>query len=676
MTDEQRIRQLREEINEYDYHYYVLDEPLVTDEYYDRLMRELRELEARHPELVTPDSPTQRVGGQPASQFEEVRHEVPMLSLDNAFGEEEMRAFDRRLHELLGIDEDEPLQYCAEPKLDGLAISLLYEDGLLIRAATRGDGRVGENITANARTVRAIPLRLQGDAPPRIEARGEVYMTHEGFRRLNEEQLRKGQKTFANPRNAAAGSLRQLDPKITAQRPLSYTSYQLAQLDGADWPPTQYEQMLFLKTLGLPVSPYLERLQGIEACFDYFRRIGEQRDRLPFDIDGVVFKLDRRDQQQKAGFLSRAPRWAVAWKFPAQEVMTRLLDVEFQVGRTGALTPVARLEPVQVGGVTVSNATLHNMDEIERKDIRIGDCVIVRRAGDVIPEVVQVLLQYRKPGFRKPQMPQRCPVCGSEVVREEGHTAYRCTGGLGCPAQRKEAIKHFASRKAMDIDGLGDKLVEQLVERGLVEDVADLYHLTLEQLTGLERMGEKSARNLLAALERSKSTTLPRFIYALGIREVGEATAESLAHHFGDLPPLMQASEEALQEIEDVGPVVAFNIVHFFAQPRNREVIDKLIAAGIHWPKQQPVDREALPLAGKTYVITGTLERYSREQAKQRLKALGAKVSSSVSKKTSAVIAGEKPGSKLEKAERLGVPVLDEAAFEQLLYKETPSIES
>jgi DNA ligase (NAD+) len=667
MTDEQRIRALRQELNEYDYHYYVLDDPLVPDEYYDRLMRELRELEARHPELVTPDSPTQRVGGQPAEQFEEVRHEVPMLSLDNAFGEDEMRDFDRRLHELLGIDEDEPLQYCAEPKLDGLAISLLYEAGVLQRAATRGDGRTGENITANARTIRAIPLRLKGQAPQRLEARGEVYMPHAGFRRLNEQQIAKGLKPFANPRNAAAGSLRQLDPKVTAERPLTYTSYQLAQLEGADWPPTQYEQMQYLKTLGLPISPYMERLSGIEACFDYYRRIGAQRDRLPFDIDGVVFKLDRADQQRKAGFVSRAPRWAIAWKFPAQEVMTRLLDVEFQVGRTGALTPVARLEPVQVGGVTVSNATLHNMDEIERKDIRIGDCVIVRRAGDVIPEIVKVVMKYRKPEFRKPQMPKRCPVCGSEVVREEGQAVYRCTGGLGCPAQRKEAIKHFASRKAMDIDGLGDKLVEQLVDRGLIEDVADLYALKLEQLAGLERMGEKSARNLLEALERSKSTTLPRFIYALGIREVGEATAEALAGHFGDLEPLMQADETSLQEVEDVGPVVAFNIVHFFAQPRNRRVIDKLLAAGIHWPKIETVDRDALPLAGRTYVITGTLEHYSREQAKQRLKALGARVSGSVSKKTTAVIAGDKPGSKIEKAEKLGVPVLDEAAFEQLI---------
>ncbi len=667
MTDQQRIEQLRRELTEYDYHYYVLDDPLVTDEYYDRLMRELRALEAKHPERVTPDSPTQRVGGQVAEQFEEVRHEVPMLSLDNAFDEAEMRDFDRRLHELLGIDAETPLTYCAEPKLDGLAISLLYEDGLLVRAATRGDGRSGENITANARTIRAIPLRLKPGAPRRLEARGEVYMAHEGFRKLNEQQLAKGLKPFANPRNAAAGSLRQLDPKVTAERPLTYTSYQLAQLEGADWPPSQYEQMQYLKSLGLPISPYGERLEGLEPCFDYYRRMGEQRERLPFDIDGVVYKLDRRDQQQKAGFVSRAPRWAIAWKFPAQEVMTRLLAVEFQVGRTGALTPVARLEPVQVGGVTVSNATLHNMDEIERKDIRIGDCVILRRAGDVIPEIVKVVMQYRKPGLRKPHMPKRCPVCGSEVVREEGHAVYRCTGGLGCPAQRKEAIKHFASRKAMDIEGLGDKLVDQLVEKGLIEDVADLYSLTLEQLAGLERMGEKSARNLLDALQRSKSTTLPRFIYALGIREVGEATAEALANHFGDLQPLMEADEERLQQVEDVGPVVAFNIVHFFAQPRNRQVIDKLLAAGVHWPPIEVPDRDALPLAGKTFVITGTLEHYSREQAKQKLKALGAKVSGSVSKKTTAVIAGDKPGSKIEKAEQLGVPILDEAAFEQLL---------
>ena len=663
---QQKIEQLRAEINEHNYRYYVLDDPQVTDQYYDRLMRELQALEAQHPELISDDSPTQRVGAAAASQFETVQHLVPMLSLDNAFNQEEMLAFDKRLKDLLEVEGD--LEYVAEPKLDGLAVSLIYQDGKLVLGATRGDGKSGENITANVRTIQSIPLRLQPKkAPQLIEVRGEVYMTHDGFRKLNDMQRKKEAKEFANPRNAAAGSLRQLDPKITASRPLTFCSYAIAQLEGMDMPDSQFAQMQLVKTLGLPISPYIEKLASIEQCFDYFERMSARRDQLAFDIDGVVFKLNNAEQQRRAGFVSRAPRWAIAWKFPAQEVMTKLLDVEFQVGRTGALTPVARLEPVEVAGVIVSNATLHNMDEIERKDIRIGDTVIVRRAGDVIPEVVSAVLKFRKPTFKQPVMPKRCPVCNSEVIRIEGQAAYRCTGGLVCAAQRKEAIKHFASRKAMDIDGLGDKIVEQLIERELIHSVADLYSLTLEQLASLERMAEKSAQNLLDALEKSKQTTLPRFIYALGIREVGEATALALANYFRDLKALENADEETLMQVDDVGPVVAANIVHFFAQTENDKVIDALLAAGIHWPTIEAPDPNALPLAGDTYVVTGTLENYTRTQAKELLAGLGAKVSASVSKKTTAVIAGDKPGSKVEKAEKLGVEILDEQAFEQLV---------
>ncbi len=663
---EQKIQRLRQQINQHNIRYYVLDDPQVTDQYYDGLMRELQALEQQHPELITDDSPTQRVGGAVASQFEPVQHEVPMLSLDNAFDEAEMLAFDKRLHDMLEVADD--LEYCGEPKLDGLAVSLLYHNGKLVRGSTRGDGKAGENITANVRTVKSIPLALVGDKVPELlEVRGEVYMTHKGFESLNERQRKNDAKVFANPRNAAAGSLRQLDPKITATRPLTFCSYAIARLQGVAMPNTQYEQMQLVKTLGLPISPYIEKLDNIQQCFDYFRRMGEQRPTLAFDIDGVVFKLNELALQQRAGFVARAPRWAIAWKFPAQEVMTRLLDVEFQVGRTGALTPVARLEPVEVGGVVVSNATLHNMDEIQRKDIRIGDTVIVRRAGDVIPEVVSAVLQFRQPGFVQPKMPGHCPVCHSDVVRIDGQAAYRCTGGLVCAAQRKEAVKHFASRKAMDIDGLGDKIVEQMIERDMIHSVADLYSLTLKQIASLERMAEKSAQNLLDALEKSKSTTLPRFIYALGIREVGEATALALANYFGDLGALQQADEETLMQVDDVGPIVAANIVHFFAQKENDKVIDALIAAGIHWPQIEKREPAALPLAGNTYVITGTLEHYTRSEAKALLLDLGARVSGSVSKKTTAVIAGDKPGSKVDKAQQLGVTILNEQDFEQMV---------
>ena len=669
MTTEQigrEIDALRDEINRHNTAYYVLDSPEVSDQHYDQLMRRLQALEQRCPELQTSDSPTQRVGGEISAQFESVRHERPMLSLDNAFDEQEMLAFNKRLTDL--VSGRGVLQFSAEPKLDGLAVSLLYRQGRLVRAATRGDGQSGENITANVRTIRCIPLRLSAETIPELlELRGEVYLPLQGFNALNEAQRQSGGKVFANPRNAAAGSLRQLDSRITASRPLSFCSYAIAQLDTLEMPDTQYAQMQLLKSLGLPISPYIECLDGIEACFDYYRRIAERRDSLPFEIDGVVFKLNDMRQQQQAGFVSRAPRWAIAWKFPAQEVMTRLLDVEFQVGRTGALTPVARLDPVEVGGVIVSNATLHNMDEIRRKDIRIGDTVIVRRAGDVIPEVVSSVLSDRQPDFEQPQMPTLCPVCNSEVIQQEGQAAYRCTGGLVCAAQRKEAIKHFASRKALDIDGLGDRLVEQLVDQGLIETVADLFALTLEQLSALERMADKSAQNLLDALDASKSTTLPRFIYALGIREVGEATALALANHFGGLQALEQADEETLKGVADVGPVVAANILHFFAQAENQRVIEQLLAAGIVWPAIEIPDPIDLPLAGLTYVITGTLQGYGRKQAAELLQAKGARVSSSVSAKTHAVVAGEKPGSKVDKALKLGVSVLNEQQFEQLV---------
>jgi len=659
---------LKTEINLHNHRYYVLDDPQITDQAYDQLLRRLQEIETEFPELLTVDSPTQRVGAAPATHFESVEHELPMLSLDNAFDESEMLAFEKRLKDKLA-DDMPSLFYTAEPKLDGLAISLLYQQGVLIRAATRGDGRNGENITVNARTLPSIPLQLQGEnIPSRIEVRGEVYMEHAGFQALNDAQREAGGKVFANPRNAAAGSLRLLDSRITAKRPLTFCSYGIGVVEGLTMPESHYEGMHMLQSLGFPISPYIERLQGIQACIDYYQSILTQRDDLAFEIDGVVFKLDEIEQQTIVGTVSRAPRWAIAYKFPAQEVMTTLLDVDFQVGRTGALTPVARLEPVAVGGVMVSNATLHNMDEIERKDIRIGDVVIVRRAGDVIPEVVSAVVDKRKKTLNAPQMPSSCPICNSDVIRQEGQAAYRCSGGLVCAAQRKEAIKHFASRKAMDIDGLGDKLVEQMVDADMIHAIDDLYHLELDQVAGLERMAEKSAQNLLDALENSKSTTLARFIFALGIREVGETTAESLANYFASIEGLKEADIESLQAVDDVGPVVAENVWSFFQQSQNLEVVNNLLAQGIHWPKiESDIDAKNLALAGKTYVITGTLEGLSRDQAAALLKARGAKVSGSVSAKTTAVIAGEKPGSKVTKAESLGVEVLDQDAFQAML---------
>lgn len=660
-----RIAQLRDELHHHNTLYYVLDAPEIPDAEYDRLFQELQALEQQYPELITPDSPTQRVGARPLKEFGEVRHEMPMLSLANAFTEQDITDFDRRVREGLGIPGE--VAYSAEPKMDGLAVSLLYEDGVLVRGATRGDGATGEDVTQNVRTIGAIPLRLSGKGyPRRLEVRGEIYMPRKGFDDLNKRQAARGDKTFANPRNAAAGSLRQLDPRITAQRPLTMFCYGIGRVEDGHMANRHSEILQQLAAWGLRVSPLIRVVHGAHGCLNYYREIGAQRDALPFDIDGVVYKVDHIDQQQQLGFISRSPRWAVAHKFPAQEEMTTLLDVEWQVGRTGALTPVARLEPVFVSGVTVSNATLHNQDEIDRKDVRIGDTVIVRRAGDVIPEVAGVVLSKRPAHTAMVHYPAKCPVCGSDVERLEDQAAARCTGGLYCSAQRKEAIKHFAGRRAMDIDGLGDKLVEQLADEGLIHDVGDLYHLTHAQLAGLERMGDKSAANLIAAIEKSRHTTLPRFLLALGIPEVGEATAQTLARHFGDLDAIMAADEAALQQVQDVGPIVAQSIHTFFQQPHNREVINKLIAAEINWPKEERSNLPQ-PLAGKTFVLTGTLAIMTRDEAKAKLEALGAKVSGSVSKKTSYVVAGEEAGSKLDKAQELGVAVLDEAAFIEML---------
>ncbi|MDD3651500.1 NAD-dependent DNA ligase LigA [Immundisolibacter sp.] len=656
-----RIDALRREIAEHDYRYYVLDAPSIPDAEYDRLMRELLALEAQFPELVTPDSPSQRVGGAPSAAFAPVRHEVPMLSLANAFDEGEVRDFDRRVRELCG---EAAVDYHCEPKFDGLAISLRYEGGALVQAATRGDGSTGEDVTANVRTIAAIPLRLRGEPPPLLEVRGEVYMPRDGFARLNAEQVARGEKPFANPRNAAAGSLRQLDPRITAGRPLRFYAYGHGRVDG-DLPGRHSERLAMLQGYGLPVCGLRRLVPDIDGCLRYYAELGRRRPTLPYDIDGVVYKVDRIDLQERLGYVSRAPRWALAHKFPAEEAVTVVENIEVQIGRTGAVTPVARLKPVFVGGVTVTNATLHNEDELRRKDVRIGDSVVVRRAGDVIPEIVGVVPERRPAEARPFEMPTRCPVCGSAIVRLEGEAVARCSGGLYCPAQRKATLAHFASRRAMDIDGLGDKLIEQLVDRGLVRDVSDLYRLDAATLAGLERMGEKSAAKLIAAIEASKRTTLARFIYALGIRHVGEATAAALAAHFGDLEPLMQADVDTLTAVPDVGPVVAQSIRNFFDQPHNREVIGRLLAAGVRW---SPVEARtgARPLAGKTIVITGTFSR-PREELTAALQRLGAKVSGSVSKKTSFVAVGDNPGSKADKAAELGIPTLDEAALLALL---------
>jgi DNA ligase (NAD+) len=660
-----RARELRELIAHHNHRYHVLDDPEISDAAFDLLLRELRELEAAQPHLITPDSPTQRVGGAAATAFPGVQHRLPMLSLDNAFADDEVFAFDRRVRERLG--REAAIDYAAEPKLDGLAISVLYEHGLLARAATRGDGVTGEDVTANVRTIPSVPLRLRGAAPALLEVRGEVYMPVAGFLAMNARAAERGEKVFVNPRNAAAGSLRQLDPRITAERPLDLFFYAVGVVEGAAIPERQSELADALRGWGLRTCPEAARVTGVEGCLDYFRRLGARRAQLPYQIDGVVYKVDLRADREALGFVSRAPRWAVAHKFPAEEAETRVEDVEFQVGRTGALTPVARLAPVFVGGVTVSNATLHNMDELERKDVRVGDTVIVRRAGDVIPEVVRVLAERRPDGARVVTLPKQCPVCGSPVLREPDEAVARCSCGYVCAAQRRERILHFASRRAMDIEGLGDKLVDQLVGAGMIDDPADIYELTASELAELDRMGQKSADKLLAAIDRSRSTTLARFLFALGIRDVGEATALSLAQHFGALETLIQADAEAIQQVPDVGPVVAARVTAFFADPANCAVVARLRAAGVRWP-DLPVQRAAaLPLAGKTFVLTGALQGLSREEAGDRLRALGAKVAGSVSKKTDFVVAGADAGSKLQKAQDLGVPVIDEAALQRIL---------
>ena len=667
-----RATALRDELAQHNYNYHILDAPTIPDAEYDRLLRELEALEASYPLLVTPDSPTQRVGAAPVAGFAEVQHAEPMLSLGNAFSDDEIDAFSKRLRDrLIAADVETPvgLAFLAEPKIDGAAISIRYEYGQLAQAATRGDGMTGEDVTHNVRTIKSVPLRLQGaHAPTVLEVRGEVFMPRAGFERYNRDAAERGEKVFVNPRNAAAGSLRQLDPRLTARRPLEVFFYGIGKVEGWDVPLRQSEVLKCLEQWGLRSCPDAEVVEGVEGCLDYYRRLGTQRDKLAYDIDGVVYKVDRRDYQRTLGSISRAPRWAIAHKFPAQEELTIVRGVEFQVGRTGALTPVARLEPVFVAGVTVSNATLHNIDELRRKDVRIGDTVIVRRAGDVIPEVVQVVFDRRPQDTRLVELPEHCPVCGSDVVRPEGEAVARCTGGLFCAAQRREALRHFASRKAMDIVGLGTKLIDQLVDADVVRTPADLFRLTAEQLEAMERIGRKSAENLLAALEKSRETTLPRFLFALGIREVGEATAAALATHFGTLEALQGADEDALQSVPDVGPVVATHVRAFFAEQHNADVINDLLACGVRWPEvATSISTNESPLYGKTVVLTGTLSSLSRDDAKAALSALGAKVVSAVSSKTDFVIAGEKAGSKLAKAEALGVAVMDERQFLDLV---------
>ncbi len=657
----ERADELRRLIERHNYRYYVLDDPEVPDAEYDRLMRELESLESTHPDLITADSPTQRVSGTPKEGFETLRHRVPMLSLGNAFSDEEVADFYRRVSQ--GLERDDII-FAAEPKLDGVAISLTYVGGLLTTAATRGDGERGEDVTANVRTIRAIPLKLLGEGwPSLLEVRGEIYMPRAGFETFNRKARERGEKPLVNPRNGAAGSLRQLDPQLTAKRPLAFYAYGTATRDKL--PETQFDALTRLRDWGFPVNPEIKRVQGLGGCLDYHIRMEALRPELGYDIDGVVYKVDRFDQQGILGFISKAPRWALAHKFPAEEEITRLLDIDVQVGRTGALTPVARLEPVFVGGVTVTNATLHNEDEIRRKDVRAGDWVVVRRAGDVIPEVARAIHQRREIELPEFQMPETCPECGSEVERVEGEAVTRCTGGLVCPAQRKHSIRHFATRKAMDIEGLGDKLVDQLVEAGLVNTVADLYHLNHEQIASLERMGGKSAENLLNALEDSKEPPLDRLLYALGIREVGEVTARSLAVHFGTMDALREANEETLVEVNDVGPIVASQVAAFFQQENNRQVIQALSDAGVSW---QPLEDQAgeQPLAGETWVLTGAMSM-PRIQAKNLLESLGAKVTGSVSAKTSTLLAGEAAGSKLSKAQKLGVKVISESDFVEYL---------
>ncbi|HHC6464816.1 TPA: NAD-dependent DNA ligase LigA [Vibrio parahaemolyticus] len=663
----QRLEELKESLHYHAIRYYVEDNPEIPDAEYDRLMRELLEIEAQHPDLVTVDSPSQRVGGKPLSEFSQVTHEVPMLSLDNAFDDSELDSFHKRAQDRIGRESIK--QYCCEPKLDGLAVSLLYENGILVQAATRGDGTTGENITENVRTINAIPLKLRGDDwPARLEVRGEVFMPKAGFEKLNELARQKGEKVFVNPRNAAAGSLRQLDSRITASRPLSFYAYSVGVVQGADLAASHYERFLQIKSWGLPMCPETKRVDSLADVKTYYQDILQRRDALPYEIDGVVIKIDDIAVQERLGFVARAPRWAIAYKFPAQEEITTLNEVEFQVGRTGAITPVAKLEPVFVGGVTVSNATLHNADEIERLQVKIGDQVVIRRAGDVIPQVVSVIKERRPETARDIIFPTQCPVCGSHVERIEGEAVTRCTGGLVCQAQRKQALKHFVSRKALDVDGLGDKVIEQLVDREMVETPADLFKLSAGVLTVLNRMGPKSAQNIVNALEKSKLTTLPRFLYSLGIREVGEATAANLAQHFKSLEAIQAATEEQLIAVQDIGVVVAKHITTFFEEEQNQAVVQDLLVQGIHWPEVSAPEQGAeLPLEGKTVVLTGTLSQLGRTEAKEALQSLGAKVTGSVSKKTDILFAGENAGSKLTKAQELGIEIKTEQDLLELI---------
>ncbi|WLD56960.1 NAD-dependent DNA ligase LigA [Salinispirillum sp. LH 10-3-1] len=662
---EQQIAALREQLQKHNYAYYVLDEPTVPDAEYDRLFHELKQLEEQHPELVTPDSPTQRVGAPLIGGFTPVEHAVPMLSLDNAFSADDLVAFCRRVAERLdkeGVREAQA--FCCEPKLDGIAVTLRYEQGALVQAATRGDGTAGENITANVRTIPSVPLRLQGSGfPPVLEVRGEIYMPRGGFQRLNEQALAAGEKTYMNPRNAASGSLRQIDPAVTAKRPLEFCCYGYGEIDGALLPDSHFDRLRLFHQWGFRINPEMQRITGTEALQAYYDDIAAKRDALPYDIDGVVFKVDAVSLQERLGMVSRAPRWATAYKFPAQEELTVLERIDFQIGRTGAVTPVARLQPVLVGGVMVSNATLHNMDEIARLDLHEGDTVIIHRAGDVIPKVLRAVPERRPSNARKVPLPDHCPVCDAPIERLEGEVIARCTGGVTCGAQRLEALKHFVSRKAMDIDGVGEKLLETLIEKQWVMQFSDLYRLTFDQLMALDRMGEKSAQNTIDALAKSKQTTLPRFLFALGIREVGETTARNLALHFGHLDALMRASEEALIAVTDVGPIMAKHIRQFFEQEHNVDEIRSLIGQGIQWPAIEVPSVDAQPLVGETWVVTGKLETATRDEVKADLQALGAKVVGSVSAQTTCLIAGPGAGSKLTKAESLGIPVLDEAGW-------------
>ncbi|CAH0990378.1 DNA ligase [Sinobacterium norvegicum] len=666
MTVVEQITQLRSLLEQYNYQYYVLDAPTVPDAEYDRVFHAVKELEDRQPELRRSDSPTQRVGAAPLDGFEQVRHEVRMLSLDNAFNEQDFDSFDTRLKKLLGRDDD--IEYACEPKLDGVAVSLLYRNGVLERGATRGDGQVGENITSNVRTIPSIPLKLIGSGYPDVlEVRGEIYMPRSGFEAFNDKARELYEKEFVNPRNAAAGSLRQLDPTVTAKRPLQMCCYSVGLVEGGDLPARHSEILAQLNQWGLRINVDSAVVSGAKACMNYYSRLGERRDQLPMDIDGIVFKVNSIADQQRLGFVSRAPRWAIAHKFPAQEELTTVEGIEFQVGRTGAITPVARLKPVFVGGVTVSNTTLHNMDEVERLDVRVGDTVIVRRAGDVIPQIVSVVIDKRQGGAENLVLPQQCPVCQSPVERSADEAVARCTGGLYCSAQQKEAIKHFASRKAMDIDGLGDKIIDQLVDRELIKNASDLFLLNDYQLASLDRMGPKSAANVVAAINKAKATTLDKFLYALGIREVGEATARSLSQQFGSLAALVDADREQLQLTPDVGAVVAEYFYGFMRAEHNLEVISALQERGVHWSDIDIDEQAELPLEGQTYVVTGTLESISRSDAKARLQALGAKVAGSVSKKTHCVVAGPGAGSKLTKAQDLGIDVIDEDGLLSLI---------